>query len=103
MKITTMPAKTALDGRSVGSGLRACGRESYFRVDNGFRRARLTPATSRPSTAWLYADHRPFQGRRKPAASGFRRSIWKPRVNIPVVAEATVIGVYHPKWDERPP
>ena len=38
-----------------------------------------------------------------PAANGFPRSTWKiSRSAIPKVMEAAVIGIRHPKWDERP-
>ena len=68
------------------------------------RTASSTPATSRPSipTATCRSPTAPRTSSSR-AASGFPRSTSRiSRSAIPTSPEAAVIGVAHPKWDERP-
>ena len=68
------------------------------------RTASSTPATSPPSTptATCRSPTAPRTSSSR-AASGFPRSTSKTsRSAIPMSLEAAVIGVAHPKWDERP-
>ena len=61
------------------------------------------PATSAPSIGRLSQHHRPLQGRDQ---VGRRMDLLDRFENLavghPKVAEAAVIGVRHPKWEERP-
>jgi fatty-acyl-CoA synthase len=63
----------------------------------------LIPATSPPSIRWHHADHRPCKDVIKSGGEWISSiDIENIAMGADGVANAAVIGVLHPKWDERP-
>ncbi len=87
-------------------GLRTCGGKGLFpRRCRYPRRAGLFRHRRRRDhrRARLYADYRPSKDVIKSGGEWISSiDLENLAVGHPAVAEAAVIGVYHPKWDERP-